>query len=239
MCIISQRPEPCNHYECMLFYLSGGMAQPPTQTPFNTQNFLTAIENHNSLLQSIVEQNSRTYQIMEGFGKVLEEKAIFASGFRHSDLVMVENSVEPKLLELMCDQKEFAYYLSPESTVPVPAFKERAFSLEVSLKDLSGNLVFLNEHSRFKLALLTQDEPPIQLKTNISGKKILRGTCEAEMQDDGYIKFVNVVINEVSSHYSKDSFLLVVFNLTSEEVKPLILPDVIVRARKPLRKRQR
>lgn len=88
------------------------------------------------------------------------------------------------------------------------------------------------------------DEPPKFLKYNIAGncnagRKVLRGTVEVEMCEDGTIAFTNVVVNEVSSHYTADSFYLVVVNLATDQVEPLIIPNVIVRARKPIRGRGR
>lgn len=59
-------------------------------------------------------------------------------------------------------------------------------------------------------------QPPLLVTNNIAGKKVLRGTIEVEMCEDGLIEFPNVVINEVSSHYANDGFYLVVVNVSSK-----------------------
>jgi hypothetical protein len=50
------------------------------------------------------------------------------------------------------------------------------------------------------------DNPPCYLNKSLSGKSILRGTSEVEMNENGEINFSNIVINEVSSHYVNNAF---------------------------------
>lgn len=76
------------------------------------------------------------------------------------------------------------------------------------------------------------DEPPIHLAKNLTGKSIVRGTTEVEMDENGEINFANVVINEVSSHYTNNAFNLVIANVTSDKIMPLIIPSLFVKARK-------
>jgi hypothetical protein len=82
----------------------------------------------------------------------------------------------------------------------------------------------------FKIKLYTNDNPPKLLKLNIASKKILRGTLEGLMDQSGYVVFTNIVINEVSSHYVKESFIMVI-GCEMPDVKPLVVENLYVRAR--------
>jgi hypothetical protein len=107
-------------------------------------------------------------------------------------------------------------------------YKEKGFSLSIQVLDEENNKVMIQE--LFKVKLYTNDSPPKLLKLNIASKKILRGTLEGAMDHNGIVAFSNIVINEVSSHYMKESFILVVACEMSE-VKPLVIENLYVRAR--------
>lgn len=115
--------------------------------------------------------------------------------------------------------------------MPETLFKERGFAFSVEVHDSDGELVVLPGNNQFCVALFTVDEAPKLLRLNIVGKKILRGTICAQMAGDGTVAFTNVVVNEVSSHYFKEAFHLIVYSLAARDVKPLVLENLKVRAR--------
>ena len=110
-------------------------------------------------------------------------------------------------------------------------YKERGFPLEVEATDGSGQRVEKLGNLSFNISLFTMENPPKVLKNNISGKKILRGSTEATF-DNGLVVFNNIVINEASSHYPNNKFCLVIMCSNSQDIKPLILSGITVRARK-------
>ena len=143
------------------------------------------------------------------------------------------NSNSDPILEWTRTDRNFPYTIELESKLNLPLFKERGFRIVVSIKDENGKLIVLKPHTRFRVALFTMDDPPKMITFNIGGKKILRGTLEAELNSSGCASFSNIVINEVSSHYKNDGFNLVVYGLGLTDVKPLVITHLAVRARKP------
>mmetsp|Transcript_25378 Transcript_25378/g.24994 ORF Transcript_25378/g.24994 Transcript_25378/m.24994 type:complete len:137 (+) Transcript_25378:306-716(+) len=129
--------------------------------------------------------------------------------------------------------KDFQYSIQLENQLSSNIYKERGFSLTLSVRNKDGQRISISESQKFKVLVFSMDNPPKLLQLNISGKKILRGTTEASMQEDSTVTFSNVVINEVTSHYVNDSFYLVVVCENSNEVKPLAISNVCVKARKP------
>ena len=84
----------------------------------------------------------------------------------------------------------------------------------------------------FKIMLFTTESPPKLLKVNTSGDKIMRGTVEVE--SSGVIFFRKIVIKEVTSHFRNGCFFLVVMPKNSNEIKPLVIENFVIKARKIL-----
>lgn len=116
--------------------------------------------------------------------------------------------------------------------LPSNILKEKGFQITVGLIDANQNRVQIPSDFKFKVELYTMDTPSKLLESNIHGKKILRGTLFALTTDNWTVNFSNIVINEVSSHYSNDSLKIVVQLIGSHIVKPLFINNISVRARK-------
>lgn len=116
-------------------------------------------------------------------------------------------------------------------------FKERGFCLRFQVLGSDGS-ARRTSGIRFKVSLYSQETPPKRILQNIAGKKILRGTVEAESDSEGGVQFANVVVNEVSSHYINDAFYLVVMP-ASPDIQPFTLTPFSVRARKPMKRLSR
>ena len=118
------------------------------------------------------------------------------------------------------------------SQLPEVIFKEKGFDIIANVQYTNGEIAILPSTYPFEIALFTMENPPKLLKTNISGKKILRGSSETVPDAKGNIHFQNIVINEVTSHYPNDSFCLVILCSSLSYIKPLATSGISVRARK-------
>lgn len=133
------------------------------------------------------------------------------------------------------DTRVYELQLSPTDDLPQQVFRERGFSLTLQLTAPDTTARSL-PRLRFKLALYTQESPPRLLTRNITGKKALRGSREAESSCSGLVVFSNIVINEVSSHYLGDCFDLVVLPTSHLAIRPFVLRSFSVKARKPVKR---
>mmetsp|Transcript_8643 Transcript_8643/g.8620 ORF Transcript_8643/g.8620 Transcript_8643/m.8620 type:complete len:86 (+) Transcript_8643:493-750(+) len=68
------------------------------------------------------------------------------------------------------------------------------------------------------------------METTTNGDKIMRGTVDIE--SDGILNYKKIVIKEVTSHYRHGSFFLVVAPKEAPYIKPLIIENLVVKARK-------
>lgn len=127
--------------------------------------------------------------------------------------------------------ENFNFFLKLRNDFPEAVYKEKGFALSAFISDHEGQQVFPQGTLNFIVELFTVENPPKVLKVNISGKKILRGTVETGIEN-GEIRFSNVVVNEVTSHYPNNKFCFVVSCLNSDGIKPLVVNGVTVRARK-------
>jgi hypothetical protein len=176
-------------------------------------------------LNDLIQKNSLLNQNLDRLSQTLsnpskpcpsqnEEKFCLESLFRW----ISSDRVFPMSLNLITD-------------FPDVIFKEKGFKLNVNVLDSAG-LFPVPCGTSFMVALFTVENPPKLLKYNISGKKILRGTTEAVADSNGEICFQNIVINEVTSHYPSDKFCFVILCPGSQQIKPLVISGISVRARK-------
>jgi hypothetical protein len=142
-----------------------------------------------------------------------------------------ESTTPQKLLEIISSGIPcYSYQLELVSELPSPAYKERAFSLSARVVDMQGNPTALQQPTFFKIFLFTTESPPKMLKINTSGDKIMRGTIETESSN--LVHFHKIVIKEVTSHFRNGWFYLVVVPKQDSRVKPLIINNFVIKARK-------
>jgi hypothetical protein len=150
------------------------------------------------------------------------------------DIGKDETAVETDVLKVLCGAEDrFESQLTLDSELPSPVYKERAFGLTCALRNVCGETVFLEKPVTCKLLLFTAELPPRLLKNNTSGDKVMRGTVETELEQ-GTCKFQRIIVKEVSSHFRNGGFFLVVAVIGHPEIRPLIIPDFVVKARKVL-----
>lgn len=190
----------------------------------------------------LLQQQSEAIKLLSEQGKtVIEKLSSISNQLQHlnstqdgSSPVIVpyeEVTSSSRLCEILCGQNtEFQYFLKLISEVPSPAYKERAFPLLAQIVDKDGNNATLPSSVFFKILLFTTESPPKLMKTNTGGDKIMRGTVEIETTSA--LLFRKIVIKEVTSHFRNGCFFLVIMPKQASHIKPLIIENFIIKARK-------
>lgn len=152
----------------------------------------------------------------------------------HSIIVSQEetSTIDHIMMILCAGKNNHTYSLRLVSDLPQPAYKERAFSLMLEIVNQNNEKVTMPVPINFKIMLFTTESPPKLMKVNTSGDKIMRGTIDVD--SSGVIFFRKIVIKEVTSHFRNGCFFLVVMPKNSSEIKPLILENFVIKARKIL-----
>ncbi|CAG9313608.1 unnamed protein product [Blepharisma stoltei] len=235
MCLILCKPVVCDHPFCVSFYTKmGGMRV--TLLNNDEDHYLSVINYQNAVLTDLVEYNKKSFEAFDNLLAEAKSLGRFLANTRHADLVMETSITDEQIFSSSTKEDSYKYELKLIEKFPEALWKERGFSIRAFVQDKSRESVYLHKFPRFRVFLYTMDEKPKLLNLNVAGKKVLRGTIEAEMKEDSTIYFKNLVINEVSSHYTNDAFQIVVANLNSSAVKPLILSGIHVRARRLVKK---
>jgi hypothetical protein len=220
MCILSQATDPCGHFECFLA-LAGFASQ---GTDKLARRVTAVIDSQNALLLEVLQHSQEMHMLMDSLEADTQALRIHK-----------QDAPAPLDLSHMTSCTSWTCELVLVSELPNPIFKEKGFPLTLRMSSS-----VLAEKCVFTLGLYSQEDPPKPVTKNIvgetySGKKVLRGTLQAKPDSTGLVVFPNVVVNEVSSHYVNDGFFLVVADPLRSEIRPLILKEVTVRARKSIR----
>ena len=194
-------------------------------------HLFTLITQQNEVIRTLTEQTSTALKKVENLSRGLE-----SGTWPDTTSIVVpreEVTTSEHILQILCGPKtSFLYSLRLVSELPQPAYKERAFSLMVEVVDRSGTRVMMPIPVNFKIMLFTTESPPKLLKVNTSGDKIMRGTIEVE--SNGVVLFKKIVVKEVTSHFRNGCFFLAVMPKNSSDIKPLVIDNFVIKARKIL-----
>lgn len=124
----------------------------------------------------------------------------------------------------------FTYSLELKDEPPSLVYKQRAFSLSLTVVDSLKKPVILEKPQIFKLSLYSAENSPKLLKNCISGDKIISGTTK--IQASSQVVFEKILINEVTSHLVTGAVFLVISAEPESTIKPYIIKNFIVKARK-------
>lgn len=231
MCLVLCKPVPCHHPFCHYFYSK--MVRTHSHRPENPEDhYLSIITYQNAVLTDLYEYNKKSFESLDRLFSDTKSLSRFLSNTRHADLIMETTFSDELIFKPENSHIEHRYEIKLIEDFPKTLWKERGFSIKAKVLDNKGMPSYLNKNPRFRVFLYTMDDRPKLLNLNVSGKKVLRGTIEAEMNADSSLNFKNLVINEVTSHYTNDGFQIIVANLNSSLVKPLIISGIPVRARR-------
>ena len=190
------------------------------------------ITQQNEVIRTLADQTNTALRKVEMLSKGLENNTWVEQP--SAIVVSREEVTTPEhILAVLCSGKSnHTYSLRLVSDLPQPAYKERAFSMMLEIVDNSNEKVSMPIPLHFKIMLFTTESPPKLLKVNTSGDKIMRGTIEVE--SSGVVFFRKIVIKEVTSHFRNGCFFLVVMPKNSNDIKPLVIENFVIKARKIL-----
>ena len=202
---------------------------PPSSDSALLYHLFSMVNQQNEVIRTLAEQTVSALKKVELLSKSLDPS--FSLSEPVASVPIEEITTSDHILSILCGPRNsHSYTLRLVSQLPSPAYKERAFSLMFEIVDRNETKVALPIPVNFKLMIFTTENPPKVLKVNTSGDKIIRGTVEVET--NGVVLFKKVVIKEVTSHFRNGSFFVVVMPKNSQEIRPFIIENFIVKARK-------
>jgi len=160
-------------------------------------------------------------------------------------------TVDNLLTFLYGPKPDFQYQLVLKSDLALPLYRERNFKFTVMLTDKNGNLVQSAQRIPLTIGLYSSENPPKFIDLNTAGNKILKGFVDKQLVN-GSVTFDKIQIKEVTSHFRNGWIFLVVYPKTSsnsingmngqaiscQNIKPLVLEKVVVKAKKAKEKDQ-
>ena len=146
-------------------------------------------------------------------------------------LARLGNSLGLNRTQTEREEESPQFLLWPSNTPKSPLVREVAFSITGLVTNQEGHTSPQASGLVLVIELHTSDSPPRQLSLNVSGKKVLRGTIAATVNEDGSWGFARIVVNEVSSHYTDDELTLVIGS-QDKRVKPLVFRHLTVKSRR-------
>ena len=224
MCLFSNPSDLCDHQECIRYYLTHSQMQYSNSSLIAGIN--TLIQQQSIALSNLVNKNNLLNQNLDSLTQALGKTAQIQSRTKDEHFNIED------IFRWISSGVVFNMFITLTVELPEIIYKEKGFNITANVLDSSGTKVNISGTHSFLIALFTVENPPKLLKTNISGKKILRGTTETIADQNSTIQFHNLVINEVTSHYPNDSFCLVILCPSLSYIKPLATSGISIRARK-------
>lgn len=136
---------------------------------------------------------------------------------------------------LMNSSSSFTYHLELANTLITPLCKGKYFDLKVRLV---GSEVQSTENIPIEVFAYSSDCPPQNITHNMTGGPMIRGERQMVLQHDPALRFCEaefkIQLNEVTSHFRNGWIFLIVKAgecPLATKIKPLILENVIIKAK--------
>ncbi|OMJ77182.1 hypothetical protein SteCoe_23292 [Stentor coeruleus] len=202
--------------------------------PYYTQNQMK----NNQLMQNLyyisIQQTEMMKQLLGHLHTIIEKIDTATSDSHQTTNSSNESGTTSRqsLLDYISKvPSETALSLELASQFPSTAYKGRSFSFGLYINDENKKRIMLNESVKFKICLYTSESPPQLISINTNGEKIARGTLDVE--GNSIVLFKKVIVTEVTSHFRNGSVFFVVLPQNASFIKPFVVEDFIVKARKP------
>lgn len=183
--------------------------------------------NPSLILKNLVIQQSTLQSILESLQSISSNIDFLTSPSSQNHF---ELSSPSQILSAISTNSQYQYSLKPLVHISDIQYKDRNFSLKFEIVDDKDSQVVLPDKEKFILGIFTADYPPNELIINTSGDKVLKGNCE--IYASHIVEFSKICICEVSSHFRNSVFYLVIKSENDSLVQPLVIPNLMVKARK-------
>jgi len=220
---------------------------------YNQNKMLLDLKERNSMVQDTLAcLISEINTIKTTVGQIVTDKGSSGSGtavVMHQSMANSTDTVgvETLLGYLYGPKPEFKYNLVLKHDLPLPLYRERNFKFTVMLVDNNGNVVENSNKIPLTIGIYSSENPPKYIDSNTAGNKILKGFIEKDLMN-GSATFDKIQIKEVTSHFRNGWIFFVVYPkvnknanvllsgsnmvVNSQQIKPLIIEKVIVKAKK-------
>ncbi|OMJ70368.1 hypothetical protein SteCoe_31677 [Stentor coeruleus] len=159
------------------------------------------------------------------------------------------DSINPELTSLMLanvsNEDHYDFELRLISDFNKYICKSKYFTFIVELHSLTGRTIPHSERINLEVKLYSSDVVPKQLINTMQGKPIIRGRGTETMifhpTENKFLVRIKMQITEVSSHFINGNLNLVVAkkNDGHYKIKPLVLKELIIKAKEKTCKRWR
>lgn len=187
----------------------------------------------NQVMSNLVEKNKKYIKTLQGvLAWILSSSHIVAPEV--TNLLLCSMPAEIYDFEL-CLVSEFNKYIC----------KSKYINFTVELRPLRMKTIPSNERISIETSLFSSDVEPKQILSTMQGKPIIRGRSTEYMiyhpSENRFLVRIKMQITEVSSHFINGNLSLVVAKKpeVQHSIKPLVIKDIIVKAKEKTCKRWR
>ncbi|CAD8147295.1 unnamed protein product [Paramecium octaurelia] len=193
------------------------------------------IKNQSEQIHGIYTEKQKTLEILQ---KQLEKMNQLIS--------KISNKQPPQRIDQIqiLKNQQYKYELQMEEDLELPCYRNRIFQIKLRLVQNEKTIININ-NLLVELQIWTYDKIPKKLTHNNKNQSIFKG-CQQTIIKKGYGSLSRIQIKEVSSHFPKGSFLMIIlpiddgaiigdeskFLIKKEWIKPLIINDVAIKAKK-------
>lgn len=184
-------------------------------------------------LKTLTNIEHITHKVLEKFDNMTKLVADSEKRLCRRRIASGSEDVGLRLEKEICGIDPSTYSLILTNDALPAVFKLKPVALRFNVVDADGLVVLLAKPTVFRLELWLSSSPTIRLEKSHKGTPLLSGCTEVSSFGD--VEFRKFYVSEVSSHYINCSFTLVVRPLDLT-IRPFVLKNFIVQARKPTRK---
>lgn len=155
-------------------------------------------------------------------------------------LSLEQRPSEEKIIEKLFSKSEYSYCLLLKNSFKPLLYKDRNFNLFIGLYDKQRNIVLNSKSVSVKIAVYSSSDDLEQIYSNKQNQPIMKGNTVVDLTQ-GHASFQKLSIREVTSKFDRGLVHLIISveappfdseDFDYREIRPLIIKDVMVRAKK-------
>ncbi|CAK63971.1 unnamed protein product (macronuclear) [Paramecium tetraurelia] len=193
------------------------------------------IKNHCHQLKLIDQSNEKVIE------KLLKQQEKLQMLVSKLDYYQIQPQVS--YLDLIL-KHQYKYELKLSEDLELPCYRNRIFSIRFNL--MYQDQICINQNKIIvELEIWTYDELPKKVSHNNQGESIYKG-CQQAFIKEGQGRLNKIQIKEVSSHFPRGQFVLIIVpvndhgvignqklgEIKKEWIKPLVLNEFVVKAKR-------
>lgn len=211
------------------------------------QQLFLSMKKHENLMEQTINANKELTSRLKRLKRDVEGLQMRWKSRKQPEYAAGKATIATVLSTVCCGRTEFRWGLQLAKDFPRTQCKGKYFHLKLKLITLSSEAFPGEKEVKLELGAYSAENPPKHIRDTVMGGRMVSGYPKSVLSYDAkehcHLARFKVQVNELTSNLPHDFIFLVIqpvsdpFDCVGEQIQPLILDNIIVKATESVWKR--